>query len=132
MNSIIIKGRMANNPDLKRTNNGTAVCSFTVAVDREYQKQNEDKVTDWFRCNAWKNQAEFIAKYFEKGQEILIRGGMQSHKYEDGDGKNQTAWEIQVDRAEFCGSKKSSGQANTASTDPAEGFTDIEPDDIPF
>lgn len=131
MNSIIIKGRLALDPELRKTQSDVSVCSFDVAVDRGYTNPGEDKITDWFRCNAWRQQGEFISKYFTKGQEILIRGEMQSRKYVDKDGNNRVAWEVQVDRAEFCGNKaqgKAQGDPMSV-TPPAEEAKD---DNLPF
>ena len=102
MNSIKITGRMVADPELKRTQNDTAVCSFNVAVDRIYSKEKE---TDFFTVVAWRQTAEFVAKYFAKGRKILVEGEMQSRKYTDKEGNNRTAWEIKADRVEFCDSK---------------------------
>lgn len=130
MNSIIIKGRLTRDPELKTTGSGIAVCSFSVAVDRKFQKQGEEKVADFFNCNAWRAQADFISKYFAKGQEILVCGNMQSRKYEDKQGVNRVAWEIQVERVEFCGSK----QDNPRSSAPAtpNSFEEVPDEDLPF
>lgn len=125
MNSIIIKGRLARDPEI-RSVGSTTVCHFSVAVDREYQKRDEEKTADFFRCNAWAQQGEFVNSYFTKGQEILVRGKMESRQYTDKEGVSRTAWEIRVDRAEFCGSKKDNAMDSKA------GFTDVEDEDIPF
>ena len=111
MNSIKITGRMVADPELKRTQNDTAVCSFNVAVDRIYSKEKE---TDFFTVVAWRQTAEFVAKYFAKGRKILVEGEMQSRKYTDKEGNNRTAWEIKADRVEFCDSK---GQTDGGSDD---------------
>ena len=102
MNSIIIKGRLTKDPELRYTQSDTAVCTVNVAVDRPYSK---DKETDFFTVVFWRQTAEFVSKYFSKGQEILVQGEMQSRKYEDKEGNNRIAWEIKADRVEFCGSK---------------------------
>lgn len=134
MNSIIIKGRLARDPELRSTGSGVPVCTFDVAVDREYQKQGEERITDWFRCNAWRQQAEFVANYFSKGKEILIRGEMQSRKYEDKQKNNRIAWEIQVERAEFCGPKQSwdAGSQFGESLVPEAAGMEISDEDLPF
>ena len=102
MNSIVIKGRLTKDPELRSTQNGTAVCTVNVAVDRPYSK---DKETDFFTVVLWRQTAEFVSKYFTKGQEILVQGEMQSRKYTDKEGNNRIAWEIKADHVEFCGSK---------------------------
>ena len=131
MNSIIIKGRLALDPELRKTQSDVSVCSFDVAVDRGYTKPGEEKITDWFKCNAWRQQGEFISKYFTKGQEILIRGEMQSRKYADKEGNNRVAWEVQVERAEFCGNKsqnKTQGDSLSVNRPTEEGIND----NVPF
>lgn len=106
MNIIAVKGRLARDPELKHTNSGLAVCSFSVAVDRKFKdKQSGDKITDWFEVQAWRQTAEFVSKYFHKGSDILISGTMQSRKYEDKSGNKRIAWELIADNVEFCGGK---------------------------
>ena len=106
MNFIAIKGRLTHDPDLRRTNSGKAVCSISVAVDRNYTKPGEEKQADFFTCVFWAQAAEFVSKYFVKGQEIVVTGEMQSRKYDDKNGNSRIAWEIVQCRAEFCGNKK--------------------------
>lgn len=111
MNNIIIKGRLTKDPELRNTQSGTAVCTVNVAVDQPYSK---DKETDFFTVVLWRQTAEFVSKYFSKGQEILVQGEMQSRKYEDKEGNNRIAWEIKADRVEFCGSKDQSSESEPA------------------
>lgn len=111
MNNIIIKGRLTKDPELRNTQSGTSVCTVNVAVDRPYSK---DKETDFFTVVLWRQTAEFVSKYFSKGQEILVQGEMQSRKYEDKEGNNRIAWEIKADRVEFCGSKDQNGESEPA------------------
>ena len=125
MNNIIIKGRLTKDPELRKTTNDISVCSISVAVDRAFDKTE----ADFFDCVFWRQGAEFVSKYFNKGQEILVSGEMQSRRYEDKDGNKRTTWEVQNCRAEFCGSKKDGGNAPAAANDrPAP----IEDDDFPF
>lgn len=143
MNHIVIKGRISATPEIKTTQNGNKVCTFSVAVDRPYSK---NKGTDFFRCNAWRGTAEFIEKYFGKGQEILIDGAMISNTYTAKDGSQRTSWDVQVNNVEFCGSKSSSSEssetkkpakASKAATDDEPESDDDEPEsdddeDLPF
>ncbi len=143
MNHIVIKGRISATPEIKTTQNGNKVCTFSVAVDRPYSKNKE---TDFFRCNAWRGTAEFIEKYFGKGQEILIDGAMISNTYTAKDGSQRTSWDVQVNNVEFCGSKSSSSEssetkkpakASKAATDDEPESDDDEPEsdddeDLPF
>lgn len=143
MNHIVIKGRISATPEIKTTQNGNKVCTFSVAVDRPYSKNKE---TDFFRCNAWRGTAEFIEKYFGKGQEILIDGAMISNTYTAKDGSQRTSWDVQVNNVEFCGSKRSSSEssetkkpakASKAATDDEHESDDDEhesddDEDLPF
>ena len=113
MNVIAIVGRLTADPELKKTNTGTSVCTINVAVDRSYAKQGEERKSDFFTCVSWKNQAEFISKYFRKGNYIALDGEMQSRQYENKNGIKITAWELIVAHASFCESKKEPSVSNT-------------------
>lgn len=127
LNNITIHGRLTADPELKTTQSGISVTSFTVAVDRQY-KSGEDKITDFFTVVCWRGLAEMVCKYFTKGKEILISGEMQSRKYTDKDGNNRIAWELLANSIDFCGSKSETAQK------PSEPkFEDIDTDfDLPF
>ena len=127
MNSICIMGRITKAPELKTTTTGTSVLSFTVAVDRNYQKQGEEKQTDFINCVAWRTTAEFIAKYFAKGQMIALTGELQTRSYEDKDGNKRTATEVVASKVSFCGDKK---KENTSTADISLAIEDN--DDLPF
>lgn len=113
MNVIAIVGRLTADPELKKTNTGTSVCTISVAVDRSYVKQGEERKSDFFTVVAWKAQAEFISKFFRKGSYIAIDGEMQSRQYEDKNGIKRMVWELIVAHASFCESKKEPGVSNT-------------------
>lgn len=115
MNIIALIGRLTNHPELKNTQNGTSVTSFTIAVDRPYTPKGQEKQTDFINCVAWRNTAEFVTKYFSKGQRIALNGALQSRKYTDKDGNNRTAFEVVADQVYFVESKKESGGENTPS-----------------
>ena len=106
LNSVIIMGRMTADPELRTTNSGTSFCRFTVAVDRDFQKQGQDRQTDFINCASWRQQADFISKYFLKGQMIAIRGQLQQNSFVDQKGNKRTGYEVLVERANFCGDKK--------------------------
>lgn len=99
MNRIIIKGRIAREIEIRQTQTGKSVGSFSVAVDKGF---GENKSADFFRVQAWEKTADFVAKYFSKGKEILIEGRMESREY-DKDGQKVTVWELIAERVEFCG-----------------------------
>ena len=103
LNSINIQGRLTKDPDLRHTQNGKAVASFTLAVDRDFG----DKITDFIDCVAWSNTAEFISKYFAKGQLATVTGRLQFRDWQDKDGNNRRNAEVLVASIYFCEKKNS-------------------------
>ena len=104
MNIVIIKGRIARDPEIKTTQSGLMVARFSLAVDR-IAKKGEKKTADFISCVAFGVTAETIGKYCEKGKEILINGHIQTGKYTTESGENRYTTDVIVDRFEFCGSK---------------------------
>ena len=131
-NRMIIEGRLVRDPKLRQTGNGIAVASATVAVDRPYQK-DKPKETDFVDIVAWRGSADFLAKYFSRGDAILCEGAMQSREYEDKEGINRRVWELTTDNIRFVGGKKSES-SEESSEDNAEDFQNINLDDedLPF
>lgn len=126
VNKMIIHGRMVRDVELRRTNSGTAVASFTVAWSEKY-KETERKL--FLPCVAWGNNAEFASKWFEKGTELVAEGYLTSRQWQDRDGNKRETIELTVDRLHFCGGKREGGNTAPAS----EGFTEVEDDgDLPF
>lgn len=97
MNRIILAGRLGSDPEIKQTPSGVKIAQFSVAVDREYKNPEGGRDTDWFRCVAWRERADFIESYVGKGRSVVIVGRMQSSRYEDKHGTLQTGWDVQVD-----------------------------------
>lgn len=104
-NKVILMGRLTENPELKQTQNGKSVTSFSIAVDRGY---GENKQTDFFTIVAWTGTAEFICKYFEKGSAILVWGQLQTRSWKDQNGNKRYATEVKADEATFCEAKNAS------------------------
>lgn len=132
INSVVLMGRLTRNPELKQTDKGTLVCSFSVAVDNGY---GENKKTDFINCVAWNKTAEFVSKYFTKGQMIALAGRISTRTWDD-NGTTRYATEVSVREVEFCGSK-ADGQSNTADASPLpspDGFAPMGADDdsLPF
>ena len=100
-----IMGRLTRDPELRYTQNQTAVANFTVAVDRDYQQGGEKQV-DFIECIAWRQGAEFVSKYFHKGSMIVVTGSLQSRRWQDRDGNNRITWEIQTEHTYFGDSKR--------------------------
>jgi single-strand DNA-binding protein len=126
-------GRLVKDVELKTTANGVSVISFTVAVDKKY-KQGEEKQADFIDIIAWRGTAEFINKYFRKGQMIAVQGSIQTRMYEDKSGKKCKAVEIVADEVSFCGDKNNGAAPVTPTITPSddEGYRDIPEDDLPF
>lgn len=104
LNIVAIQGRLAADPEMRTTQNGTPVCSFTLAVQRNMKSSDGGYNTDWIDCVAWKGTAEFICKYFQKGQLVAVNGILQTRTYEK-DGVKRKATEVVVQNANFCESK---------------------------
>ena len=120
---IALQGRLAADPELRTTQNGTPVCSFTLAVQRNMKSSDGEYNTDWIDCVAWKGTAEFICKYFQKGQLVAVNGILQTRTYEK-DGVKRKATEVVVQNANFCESKgdsTSSAPKSSAQEPPSFG-----------
>ena len=105
MNSICLMGRLTGDPELKTTQSGVSVTSFSVAVDRAFRSKDQERQTDFINCVAWRGTAEFITRYFRKGQRIALHGSLQTRNYTANDGSKRTVYEVVVDNAFFCESK---------------------------
>lgn len=131
LNRIIVMGRMTRDPELRRTNSGNAVTSFTVAVDRDFKSQSGEKETDFIDVVAWRNTAEFVSKYFSKGRMAAVEGRLQLRDWTDKDGNKRRSAEIVADSVYFGDSKRDGG--DTAQSEPQGSFSEIEDDwDLPF
>lgn len=131
LNRIIVMGRMTRDPELRRTNSGTAVASFTVAVDRDFKSQSGEKETDFIDVVAWRNTAEFASKYFSKGRMAVVEGRLQIRDWTDKDGNKRRSAEIVADSVYFGDSKRDGG--DTVQSEPQSGFSEVEDDgDLPF
>jgi single-strand DNA-binding protein len=111
MNKVILMGRLTKDPEMRYTStNNTALCNFTLAVDRRFSKPGENKQTDFFNITAWKNNAEFCGKYFTKGSKIVVVGSLQNRSWDDKEGKKHTVTEVVADEFYFADSKKAESQ----------------------
>ena len=116
-NKVIMMGRIVNDPELKTTPQGVSVCSFRIAVDRRFTPKGEERKSDFFNVVAWRNEAEFISRYFSKGRMILIEGELQTRSYTDKNGNTAYVTEIIVDRSTFTGEK-----SNNQGTSPYQNY----------
>lgn len=119
LNRVILMGRITQELDLKQTPSGASVLQFNVAVERSFVKQGEERQTDFITCVAWRQQAEFIAKYFGKGRMIAIEGNLRTRTYEDKNGSKHYVTEVYVDSVSFTGEAKQ-GENTSSVTQPTQ------------
>lgn len=106
LNHVIIMGRMTRDPELRRTASGTAVASFTLAVDRDFAAKDAQRETDFIDCVAWRSTGEFVSKYFAKGRMAVVSGRLQIRPWTDKDGNNRRSAEVVVDNVYFGDSRR--------------------------
>ncbi|MDL2324832.1 single-stranded DNA-binding protein [Ruminococcaceae bacterium OttesenSCG-928-A16] len=109
LNVVAVMGRLVADPELRKTPNGVSTTTFTIACDRSYVKPGAERQTDFLDIVAWRSSAEFVCKYFRKGQLIAANGSLQTRTYEDKEGKKRKVYEIVADNLHFADSKGSSG-----------------------
>lgn len=105
MNNVSLIGRLTGTPELKRTQSGLAYARFSIAVDRQFVKQGEERQADFIPILVWNKTAEFVCKYFEKGRRIALNGRIQTGSYKDKDGNTRYTTDVVADNVEFCDSK---------------------------
>lgn len=140
-NKAILIGRLTADPELKQTQSGISVCGFRIAVDRRYSSRDSERKADFINITSWRQQAEFVCRYFHKGDAIGIEGSIQTRNYEDKNGNKREAVEVVTDNVFFVGGK-SSGSGASARPAPAEpayssgaasDFEEVDTDnDLPF
>ena len=132
LNNVVIMGRLTRDPELRRTQSGTAVTSFTMAVDRDFKSQSGEKETDFIDVVAWRNTGEFAAKYLAKGRMAAVEGRIQVRDWQDKDGNKRKTTEVVADNVYFADSKRDSKPQESRTVDDQE-FDEIEDDgDFPF
>ena len=129
LNHIVIMGRLGRDTELRRTQSGVAVVTFTVAVDRDFKdKVTGQRATDWITCVAWRSTAEFVEKYFAKGSQVLVAGRLQMRDWTDKDGNKRISAEVQAENVYFAGAKTEGGQREL----PEFEVMDDDDPDLPF
>lgn len=129
MNNCSFIGRLTTDPELKTTQSGISVCSFTLAVNRPRVKDT----TDFINFQAWRQSAEYLCKYGHKGDMVAVNGTLTSRKWQDKDGNNRTAFEVVADNLSVIGGKKNADQQQEGFAQNAEQFEEISSgDDLPF
>ena len=140
LNHITIMGRLVRDPEMRSTQSGVAVASFTLAVDRDFSgKDGGEKQTDFIDCTAWLHTAEFVSKYFTKGRMAVVSGRLQIDNYTDNDGNKRRSAKVVADNIYFGDSKKdgaTGGQSDEAAsfTPAPSGFVpgDVDNSELPF
>ena len=121
LNRIVLMGRLTRDPELRRTQNGTAVTSFSLAVDRDFKSQNGEKETDFIDIVAWRSTAEFVCNYFSKGRMAVVEGRLQIRDWKDREGNNRRSAEVMADNVYFGDSKRDSAPSGGYDAPPAYG-----------
>lgn len=137
LNRVCLQGRFTHDPEPKVTSSGNQVCSFRIACQRDFKKQDGSYDTDFIDCVAWRNAAVFIANHFHKGDMILIDGRLQVENFKDKDGANRSKYQVAVDGVNFGGDAQKSTRAETiaAETEPApveDAAESTENSELPF
>ena len=132
MNCVVISGNLTKDIEMRLTASGVNTCNFTVAVRRGYKNADGGYDTDFVNCVAWRQTAEFIGKYFKKGQAIAIKGVLQTRTWDDDEGKKHFVTEVKADEADFLGAKKDSGESATSAPEALQGYIPAGEEDVPF
>ena len=138
LNRIIIMGRLTSSPEFRRTGNGIAVTAFTLAVDRDYAEKGAERQTDFIDCVAWRSTAEFVDKYFDRGQMAVVSGRLQIRDWEDKDGNRRRKAEVVADNVYFGEQKRDAGDNGAPHSGvkpaPTSDFAVLEGEDsqLPF
>ena len=129
LNHIVLMGRLCADPELRRTNSGTPVTSFTLAVDRDFKSQSGEKEADFVPVIAWRNTAEFVSKYFKKGRMAVVYGRLQMRNWTDKDGNKRTTAEVVAENVYFGDTKREDSRSQA---EPEYAEIQEEDGDLPF
>jgi single-strand DNA-binding protein len=138
MNKVILIGHIAADPESRTTNSGVAQCNLRLAVQRRFANAQGQREADFFQVVCWRNTAEFAAKYLAKGRRVAVEGSLQTRSYDAQDGSKRYVTEIIADNVEFCDSNPSAQHGAQEAREPfptnrnAEGFAEVEDDELPF
>lgn len=133
LNVVALNGRLTAAPELKTTPSGVSVCTFSIAVERNQKSKDGEKVTDFINIVTWRNTAEFVSRFFKKGQMIAVQGELQTRKFTDKGGTNHTVYEVNAVQVSFCGGDGK--PAATAYAEPQQAqseYVTVTDEDLPF
>ena len=133
INNVVLTGRLSRDPEIKQTQSGVSVCNFCIAVDRQY-KNGEEKICDFINCVAWRGTADFVSKWFRKGDGIGVTGSIQTRKWVTDGGENRYATEVLCQQVSFLDGKKNAVEATQTPVEVAQNYVEIEniSEDLPF
>lgn len=133
INNVVLTGRLSRDPEIKQTQSGVSVCNFCIAVDRQY-KSGEEKICDFINCVAWRGTADFVSKYFHKGDGIGVTGSIQTRKWVTDGGENRYATEVLCQQVSFLDGKKNAAEAAQTPVETDQNYAEIEniSEDLPF
>lgn len=132
LNNIILQGRLTRSPEMKATASGISCATFTLACEQDYKNPNGERETDFFDVVAWRGTADFVQRYFSKGQMAVVKGRLQTRQWTADDGSKRKAVQIVAENVYFCG-RENNGQATDAPAALEEsGFTPVETEELPF
>lgn len=135
INMVALMGRLTYEPELRSTPNGVSVLRFQIACDRNYQRSGQDRQADFIDCVAWRQTAEFISRFFHRGDMIAVEGTIQTSNYTDKDGNKRKQIEVLANNVSFCGSKSENGSQGTQGAQNeqyTQGGMNIDYDDADF
>ena len=132
LNKIVLMGRLTRDPELRRTQSGTAVASFTLAVDRDYKPQDGERETDFIDIVAWRGTGEFVSKYFTKGRMAVVEGRLQVRDWKDKDGAKRRSTEVIADNVYFGDSKRSESDTPAEPSGEFQELPEEEKGELPF
>ncbi len=131
INSVVLMGRLTFDPELRTTPSGVSVVQFQVAVDRNFQRQGEERKADFIDVTAWRQTAEFISRYFRKGSMIAVEGSIQTDNFTDNSGNKRKSVRVVANNVSFCGSKAESAvNTNPAYSQPAPSYASADNSDF--
>ena len=133
INNVVLTGRLSRDPEIKQTQSGVSVCNFCIAVDRQY-KSGEEKICDFINCVAQRGTADFVSKWFHKGDGIGVTGSIQTRKWVTDGGENRYATEVLCQQVSFLDGKKNAVEATQTPAEAAKNYAEIEniSEDLPF
>lgn len=132
MNKIVLIGNLTNDPESRATPSGVSVCSFTIAVNRRFTGSDGNKVTDFFRIQAWRQLADVCSRYLSKGKKVAVVGELQARMYDAKDGTRRMSLDVSADEVEFLSPKSEEEKPRQMTPADPNTFQDVSSDDLPF